>query len=77
MIDFINEKTYSTSEMKLKIMKHDITQEIFRIPRYQCCYIKNEPHDNRVIIFFGLSNGNIISVIIYRQKSLYNKYEEI
>ena len=77
MIDFINEKTYSTSEMKLKIMKHDITQNIFRIPRYQCCFIKNKPHDNRIIIFFGLSNGSIISVIIYRQKSLYNKYEDI
>lgn len=28
------------------------------------------------MIFFGLTNGNIISLIIYKQKRLYNKYED-
>ena len=77
MIDFVKEKCFSTREMKLRVMKHDITQEVFRIPRFQCCCILNDLHDNKIIIFFGLSNGCIISVILYRQKSLYNKKEEI
>ena len=73
MIDFISEKKYATKELKKNIIKHDLHQEVFRIPQFQCSCISNDPHDNRLIIFFGLSNGCIISVIIYRQKSLYNK----
>ena len=77
MIDFISEKKYATKELKKNIIKHDLHQEVFRIPQFQCSCISNDPHDNRLIIFFGLSNGCIISVIIYRQKSLYNKLEDI
>ena len=77
MIDFLKEKVYSTQEMKKNILKHDITQNIFRIPKFQCCCIHNDYYDNRLIIYLGLSNGSIISIIIYRQRSLYNKLEEI
>ena len=77
MIDFLKEKSYSAKEMKLKVIKHDKTQKSFSIPKFQCCCVDNNPHENRIIIFLGLSNGNIISIVLYRQKSLYNKLEEI
>ena len=75
MIDFIKEKSFSTKEMKKNIMKHDLTQDTFRIPKFLCCCIY--PHDNKLIIFLGLNSGNIISITIYRQKSMYNKLEDI
>ena len=77
MIDFIKEKSYSTQLMKLNVMKHDITQDTFRIPKFQCCCIYNDHHDNRIIIFLGLSDGSIISVTTYRQKSLFHRLEDI
>ena len=76
MIDFVKEKSYSSKNMKLNIMKHTITQGKFRIPKFVCSCHSNESHDSRLLIFFGLTNGNIISLIIYKQKRLYNKYED-
>ena len=76
MIDFIKEKNYSSKNMKLNIMKHSITQGIFRIPKFVCSCYSNDSYDSRLIIYFGLTNGNIISLIIYKQKRLYNKYED-
>ena len=76
MIDFIKEKSYSSKNMKLNIMKHTITQGTFRIPKFVCSCHYNDLHDNRLIIYFGLTNGSIISLIIYKQKRLYNKTED-
>ena len=77
MLDFIKEKNYSSKNMKLNIMKHTITQGIFRIPKFVCSCHYNDLRDNRLIIYFGLTNGNIISLILYKQKRLYNKYEDL
>ena len=76
MIDFIKEKSYSSKNIKLNIMKHTITQGKFRIPKFVCSCHSNDSHDNRLLIFFGLTNGNIISLVIYKQKRLYNKYDD-
>ena len=76
MIDFVKEKNYFSKNMKLNIMKHTITQGKFRIPKFICSCNYNDLHDNRLILYFGLTNGNIISLIIYKQKRLYNKYED-
>ena len=76
MIDFIKEKNYSSKNMKLNIMKHKLTQGKFRIPKFVCSAHFNDFHDNRLILYFGLNNGNIISLIIYKQKRLYNKCED-
>ena len=76
MIDFIKEKNYSSKNMKLNLMKHTITQGTFRIPKFVCSCYYNNLHDSRLIIYFGLTNGCIISLIIYKQKRLYNKYED-
>ena len=76
MLDFIKEKNYSSKNMKLNIMKHSITQGKFRIPKFVCSCHYNDLHDSRLIIYYGLTNGNIISLIIYKQKHLYNKLED-
>jgi len=76
MIDFVKEKNYSSKNMKLNIMKHTITLSKFRIPKFVCSTHCNDFHGSRLVIYFGMTNGNIIALIIYRQKHLFKKYDD-
>ena len=76
MIDFVKEKNYSSKNMKLNIMKHTITLSKFRIPKFVCSTYCNDFHGSRLVIYFGMTNGNIIALIIYKQKHLYKKYDD-
>ena len=74
MIDFQLERHITTQYIKKNILKHDITHEVFQIPKFQCCCINNPPfYDKRIIIYLGISDGSIISITLYRQKNLYHK----
>ena len=77
MIDFYKEKEYSTINMKKNILKHDLFKASYKIPKYQCCCIRNNPGEKKLIIYLGLSNGSIISIVLSRNKMLYNKSENI
>ena len=77
MIDFYKEKEYSTINIKKEVLKHDICKAEYKIPKYQCCCVSNEARESRLIIYLGLSDGSIISILLSRQKSLYNKSESI
>ena len=77
MIDFYKEKEFSTISVKKSVLKHDLFQGDYKIPKYQCCCISNNSSDKKLIIYLGLSNGCIISILLIRNKILYNKPETI
>ena len=76
MIEFIKEKSFSTKNLKTNIMKHKITLAKFRIPQFvsSCHYDKYQ--DGRLVLFLGMTNGNIIALVIYKQKRLYKQYDD-
>ena len=73
MIDFQLEHQISAQRIKKNILKHNLTQGVFHIPKFQCCCVNNPPNSNHIIIYLGISDGSIISMTLYRQKKLYYK----
>ena len=76
MIDFEHEKLYETKILKKKVIKHNVHQDKFRIPKFESSCVSNILSEDKLILYFGLSNGYILSIILSRQKSIFYNTED-
>lgn len=76
MIELIKEKSFSSKDSKLGLPKSTIMFDKFRIPKFTSCTSSPLTNDNRIIVYLGMSTGNIIAMTIFKQKSMFYKYED-
>ena len=48
----------------------------FRIPRFTSATFSPVTTDSRLIVYLGMNTGNIIAMTLFKQKSMFFKYEE-
>ena len=75
MIALEIEKEYSAKDSKFQPSNKTILFDKFRISKFSCSC--NSKIDNKIIIYLGMSNGNIITIGLYKQKNIFRKYEDI
>jgi len=76
MIELQKEKNISSKDPKLNITKHVIMFDKSKSVKFNCSCNCSHFGDNRIVIYLGMTNGNIIALTLYRQRSMFNKYEE-
>ena len=76
MIELQKEKNYSSKDPKLNITKHVIMFDKSKITKFNCSCNCTQLGDNRIVIYLGMTNGNIIALTLYKQRKMFNKYDE-
>jgi len=75
MIALEIEKEYLSKDPKFQPSNKTILFDKFRISKFTCSC--NTKIDNKIIIYLGMSNGNIASITLFKQKNIFRKYEDI
>ena len=76
MIELIKEKQFNSRDPRLGLPKSTIMFDKFRIPKFTSSAFSPVTTDTRLIIYLGMNTGNIISMTLFKQKSMFYKYEE-
>lgn len=76
MIELIKEKSYTTKDQRLQLLKNTVMFDKFKLPKFQCAVINAKPREFDINIFIGLNNGNIFCLKLSKQKSLFHKHDE-
>ena len=76
MIELQKEKTYSSKDPKLSITKQVIMFDKSKSVKFNCSCNCSQLGDNRIVIYLGMTNGNIIALTLYKQRNMFNKYDE-
>ena len=75
MIALEIEKEYLSKDPKFQPSNKTVLFDKFRISKFTCsCSTKI---DNKIIIYLGMSNANIASIGLFKQKNIFRKYEDI
>ena len=76
MIELQKEKNISAKDTKLNLTKHVVMFDKSKSPKFNCSCNCSHFGDNRIVIYLGMTNGNIIALTLYKQRNMFNKYEE-
>ena len=76
MIELQKEKNYSSKDPKLNITKHVIMFDKSKAIKFNCSCNCSQLGDNRIVIYLGMTNGNIVALTLYKQRKMFNKYDE-
>lgn len=70
MIELVKEKCFQSKDQKLQMVKQTILFNKFSIPKFTCSCPSSITNDNKMVIYLGMSNGNIIAMTLFKQKSV-------
>ena len=76
MIELQKEKNYSSKDPKLNITKQVIMFDKSKAIKFNCSCNCSQMGDNRIVIYLGMTNGNIVALTLYKQRKMSNKYDE-
>lgn len=76
MIELTKEKSFTAKDPKLGLPKSSIMFDKFRVSKFTSSTSSPVTNDNRIIVYLGMSTGNIIALTLFKQKSMFNKYED-
>ena len=77
MIELHKEKVYTCRDSKFNQAKSQVMFDKSKSIKFNCSCNCSNFNDNRIVIYLGLTNGSIVAISLYKQKQLFNKYEEI
>ena len=77
MIELHKEKGYTCRDSKFNQAKGQVMFDKSKSIKFNCSCNCSNFNDNRIVIYLGLTNGSIVAISLYKQKQLFNKYEEI
>ena len=76
MIELQKEKNYTSKDPKLNITKQVIMFDKSKTIKFNCSCNCSQMGDNRIVIYLGMTNGNIVALTLYKQRKMSNKYDE-
>ena len=76
MIELQKEKNYSSKDPKLNITKQVIMFDKSKAVKFNCSCNCSQLGDNRIVIYLGMTNGNIVALTLYKHTKMFNKYDE-
>ena len=76
MIELQNEKTYSSRDSKFSQAKSQQMFDKSKSIKFTCSCNSSQFNNNRIVIYLGLTNGSIVAVTLYKQRKVFNKYED-
>ena len=76
MIELQNEKTYNSRDAKFNQAKSQLMFDKSKSIKFNCSCNSSQFDNNRIVIYLGLTNGVIVAITLYKQRKMFNKYED-
>ena len=76
MIELTKEKSFNSKDSKLGLPKSTIMFDKLKATKFTSSTTSPVSNDNKIIVYLGMSTGNIIAMTIFKQKSMFYKYED-
>ena len=76
MIELHKDKTYNARDPKFSQAKNQIMFDKSKSIKFNCSCSSSQFNNNRLVIYLGLTNGTIVAITLYKNKSSFGKYED-